>query len=137
MNWELPDIQGGFRKSRGPIDQIFNICWIIEKTREFQKSIHFCFIDYSKTVDCVDNNQLWKILKETGILDHLPASWEICIQVKKQQLEPDMEWQTASKLEREYVKALYCNPAYLIYMQYNSSEMLHWMKDKLESRLLG
>ena len=71
VNRELPDVQAGFRKGRGTRDQIANICWIIEKAREFQKNIYFCFIDYSKAFDFVDHNQLWKILKETGIPDHL------------------------------------------------------------------
>ena len=71
MNRELPDVQAGFRKDRGTRDQIANICWIIEKAREFQKSIYFCFIDYAKAFDCVDHNKLWKILKEMGIPDHL------------------------------------------------------------------
>ena len=97
MNRELPDIQAGFRKGRGTRDQIANICWIIEKARECQKNIYFCFIDYAKAFDCVDHSKLWKILKEMGISDHLPASWEICMQVKKQQLELDMEQQTGFK----------------------------------------
>ena len=97
MNWELPDVQAGFRKGRGTRDQIANICWIIKKAREFQKNIDFCFIDYAKAFDCVDHNQLWKILKEMGIPDHWPASWETCMQVRKQQLELDMEQQTGSK----------------------------------------
>ena len=71
MNQELPDVQAGFRKGRGTRDQIANICWIIEKAREFQKNISFCFIDYAKAFDCVDHNKLWKILKEMGIPDHL------------------------------------------------------------------
>ena len=71
MNHELPDVQVGFRKDRGTGDQIANICWIIEKIREFQKNIYFCFIDYAKAFDCVDHNKLWKILKEMGIPDHL------------------------------------------------------------------
>ena len=71
MNHELPDVQAGFRKGRGTTDQIANIHWIIEKAREFQKNISFCFIDYAKAFDCVDNNKLWKILKEMGIPDHL------------------------------------------------------------------
>ena len=69
----------------------------MEKAREFQKNIYFCFIDYAKAFDCVDHNQLWKILKEMRIPDHLPASWEICMQVRKQQLDLDMEQQTGSK----------------------------------------
>ena len=71
MNHELPDVQAGFRKGRGTRDQIADICWIIEKAREFQKNIYFCFIDYAKAFGCVDHNKLWKILKEMGIPDHL------------------------------------------------------------------
>ena len=71
VNHELPDVQAGFRKGRGTRDQIANILWIIEKAREFQKNIYFCFIDYAKAFDCVDHNKLWKILKEMGIPDHL------------------------------------------------------------------
>ena len=71
MNCEISDVQAGFRKGRGTRDQIANICWIIEKAREFQKNIYFCFIDYAKACDCVDHNKLWKILKEMGIPDHL------------------------------------------------------------------
>ena len=71
MNCELPDVQARFRKGRGTRDQIANISWIMEKAREFQKSIYFCFIDYAKAFDCVDHNNLWKILKEMGIPDHL------------------------------------------------------------------
>ena len=97
MNCELPDVQPGFRKGRGTRDQIANIHWIMEKARELQKNIYFCFIDYAKAFDCVDHNQLWKILKEMGIQTTWPASWEICMQVKKQQLELDMEQQTGSK----------------------------------------
>ena len=71
MNHELPDIQAGFRKGRGTRNQIANICWIIEKPREFQKNIYFCFVDYAKAFDCVDHKKPWKILKEMGIPDHL------------------------------------------------------------------
>ena len=71
VNGELPDVQAGFRKGRGTRDQISNIRWIIEKAREFQKTIYFCFIDYAKAFDCVDQKKLWEILKETGIPDHL------------------------------------------------------------------
>ena len=69
VNRELPDVQAGFRKGRGTRDQIANICWIMEKAREFQKSIYFCFIDYAKAFDCVNHNKLWRILKEMGIPD--------------------------------------------------------------------
>ena len=88
-----------------------------QKAREFQKNIYFCFIDYAKAFDCVDHNKLWKILQDMGVYQTtLPASWEIRMQVKKQQLELDMEQQTGSKQEKEYVKAVYCHPAYLTYM---------------------
>ena len=97
MNHELPDVQAGFRKGRGTRDQIDNICWIIEKAREFQKNIYFCFIDYAKAFGCGDHNKLWKILQEMGKQTTWPAAWETYMQVRKQQLELDMEQQTASK----------------------------------------
>ena len=111
MNRELPDVQAGFRKGRGTRDQIANIHWIIERAREVQKNIHFCFIDYAKAFDYVDHNKLWKILKRWEYQTTWPASWETCMQIKKQQSELDMEQQTGSKLGKEYVKAAYCHPA--------------------------
>ena len=106
----------------------------MEKAREFQKNMYFCFIDYAKTFDCVDHNRLWIILQEMRIPDHLTSLQEICMQVKKQQLELDMEQQIDSKSVKEYVKAVCCHPAYLTYMQSTSCEMPGWMKHKLESR---
>ena len=97
VNHELPDVQAGFRKGRGTRDQIANISWIIEKAREFQKNIYFCFIDYAKAFDCVDHNKLWKTLKEMEYQATWSASWETCMQVRKQQLELDVEQQTGSK----------------------------------------
>ena len=123
MNWELTDVQAGFRKGRGTRDQIANIHWIIKKAREFQKNIYFCIIDYSKVFDCVDHNKLWTILKEMERQTISPASWETCMQVKKQPLEPDMEQQIGSKLGKEYVKAVYCHPAYLTSMHSTSYKM--------------
>ena len=117
MNRELPDVQVAFRKGRGTRDQIASICWIIEKARDFQKNIYHCFIDYAKAFDCVDHNKLWKILKEMGIPDHLTCLLRNLYQVRKQQSELDMEQQTGSKEEKEYVKAVYCHPAYLTSMQ--------------------
>ena len=99
-NQELSDVQVGFRKGRGTRDQIANICWTIEKAREFQKNVYFCFINYAKAFDCVDHNKLWKILKEMGIPDHLICllrNLKVRKQVRKQQLELDMEQQTGSK----------------------------------------
>ena len=98
VNHELLNVQASFRKGRGTRDQIANIHWIIEKAREFQRNIYFCFIDYAKAFDCVDHNKLGKILKEMGIPDHLTCLlWETCMQVRKQQLELDMEQQTGYK----------------------------------------
>ena len=123
MNCELPDVQAGFRKSRGTRDQTANIRWIIEKAREFQNNIYFCFIDYVKAFDCVDHNKLWKILKEMGIPDHpicllrnLYAGQEATVRTG----HGTTDWfQT-----KEYVKAVYCHPAYLTFMQSTSWEML-------------
>ena len=96
VNHELQDIQAGFRKGRGTRDQIANIRWIMEKA-EFQKNIYFCFIDYAKAFDCVDHNKLWKFFKRWEYQTTWPASWETYMQVRKQQLELDMEQQTGSK----------------------------------------
>ena len=136
MNRELADVQAGFRKGRGTWDQITNIHWIIEKARELQKNIYFCIIDYAKGFACVDYNKL-ETLKRWEYQTTWPISWDICMSARKQQLEQDMEQQTASKLGKEYVKALYGHPAYLTYMQSTSWETLGWMKDQLESRLQG
>ena len=134
VNQELPDVPAGFRKGRRIRDQVANIHWIIEKTREFQKN--FCFTEYVKAFDYVDHNKLQKILKKMGKPDHLTCLL-IYMQVKKQQLELDMEQWTGSKLGKEYIKAVYCHPAYLTYMQSASCKMLGWMNHKLESRLPG
>ena len=118
MNREFPDVQAGFRKGGGTRDQIANICWIKEKAREFQKNIYFCFIDYTEDFDCVDHNELWKILQEKGILDHLPfllrnlyAGQEAAVRTGH-----GTKW-TGSKLGKEYIKVVYCHPACLTYMQ--------------------
>ena len=119
MNHELPDVQArkGARKGRGTRDQIANIRWIIKKAREFQKNTYFCFIGYAKAFDCVNHNKLWKILNFYRWEYHTtwPASWEICMQVKKQHLELDME-QAGSKLGKGYMKAVYYHPDYLTYI---------------------
>ena len=137
VNHELPDVQAEFRKGRRTRDQIANICWIIKKAREFQKNIYFCFIYYASAFDSVDHNKLQKILKRWEYQTTWPASWEICMEVKKQQLELDMEQQTHSKSRKEYVKSVYCHSTYLAYMQSTLCEMLGWMKHKLETRFLG
>ena len=115
--------------------QIANIHWIIEKAREFQKNIDFCFIDYFKAFDCEDPNELWKIVKEMGISDQLTHLLQK--QIKKQQLEPDMEQWTGSNWGEEYSKSAYCYLAYLTYMQSTSWETLGLRKHKLESSFLG
>ena len=107
------------------------------KKQEFQKNIYFCFVEYAKAFECVDHSEVWKFFKRWEYQTTWPASWEICMQVREQQLEPDMEQQTGSKLGKERIKPVYCNPAYLTYMQSTSCEMLGWMKYKLESSLLG
>ena len=120
VNHELPDVQAGFRKGRGTRDQIANIHWIMEKAREFQKNIYFCFIDYAKAFDCVDHNKLWKILKEMGIPDHLTfllrnlyAGQEATVRTA----HGTTDW---FQIGKEYVKAVYCHPAYLTFIQSSS-----------------
>ena len=97
MNWKFPDAQAGFRRGKGTKDQFANIHWIIKKAKEFQKNIYFCFIDCAKAFDCVDHNKLWKILKEMGIPDHQTCLLRNLYEVRKQQLELDMEQHTGSK----------------------------------------
>ena len=123
MNRELPDVQAGFRKGRGIWDLIANICWFMEKARQYQKNIYFCFIDYAKPLTVWIKTNCGKFFKRWEYHTTLPASWEIYMQVKKQQLELDME-RTGSKLGKEYVKAMYCHLAYLTYMHNTSCEML-------------
>ncbi|XP_061282095.1 uncharacterized protein LOC133253002 [Bos javanicus] len=114
VNRELPDVQAGFRKGRRTRDKIANIRWII--AREFQKNVYFCFIDYAKGFDCVDRNKQWKILQEMGIPDHLTCLLRNRC-AGQEATELDVKKQTVSKSGKEYIKALYCHPAYLIYMQ--------------------
>ena len=117
MNQELPDVQAGFRKGRGSNDQIANIHWIIEKVREFQKNIYFWYSDYTKAFDCVDHNKLWKTLQEMGISDHLICLLRNLYVGQEATVRTGHGKQTGSKLGKEYVKTVYCHPAYLTYMQ--------------------
>ena len=112
MNGELPDFQAIFRKSRGTRDQIANNHWNIEKAREFQKNMYFCFIDYAKAFYWGDHNNLWTFFKRWEYQTTLRISWETCRQAKMQQLEPYIEQLTGSKLGKEYNKAVYCLPPY-------------------------
>ena len=125
MNQELPGEQSEFQKGRWTRDQIANIPWIIEKAREFQKKVYFCFIDYANAFDCVTAN-CEKFLKRWEFQTILPVTWETCMWVKKQQLEPYVEQLTGSKLGREYDKAVYCHPVYLTSGQSTSYEILGW-----------
>ena len=122
MNQDFSDVHTGFRKGRGTRDQIANIYWIIEKAREFQKKSASLTTLKPLTVWITTN--CGQFLKRREYQTSLTASCKTCMQVKKQQLELDMEEQTSSKLGKEYVKAVYCHPAYLTYMQSTSCEML-------------
>ena len=119
LNCELPDVQAGLRKGRGTRDQISNIRWIIEKAREFQKNI-YCFIGHAKALDCMVHNKLLKILQEMGIPDHLTCLLRNLYAGQEETVELDMEQQTGSKLGKECIKAVYCHPASLTYMQSTS-----------------
>ena len=121
MNRELPDIQAGFGKGRGTRDQIAGICWIIERAREFQKNIYFCFID-KKDFDCVDHNKLWKNPKEMGIPDHITCLLRN-LNADQEAIAGTVEQWTGSRLGKDYDKALYCHPAFLTYMQSTSCKM--------------
>ena len=124
MNRELPDVQAGFRKGRGSRDQIANICRIMEKAREFQKNIYFCFIAYAKAFDCVDHNKLWKILKEMWYQTTWSASWEICMQVRKQQLELDMEQTDWFQIGKGVRQGCILSPClFNLYTEYNGTPL--------------
>ena len=133
VNQELPN-GGEFRKDRRTRDQFANSIWIIEKAREFQKTISF--IHYTKAFDCVDHNKLCKILQVMGIPDHLCLLRNLYVG-QETTVRTEHGTQTGSKLGKGFIKAVYCHPTYSTYMQRTSCEMLGWMKHKLESRLLG
>ena len=134
VNSELSDVQAGFRKGRGIRDQIANICWIIKNQESSRKTSTSALLTMPKPLIC-GSWQTGKFLKRWEYQTTLPASWETCMQVKKKQLELDMEQQTGSKSRKEYVKDVYRHPAYLISMQSTSYEMLGWMMHKVASRL--
>ena len=137
VNHELPVVQAGFKKGRGTRDQIASIHWIIEKARGFQKNIYVCFIDYIKALTVWITTNCGKFFKRWEYQTTWPASWEIWMQVKKQEVRLDMEQQTGSKLWKGCLKAVYCHPDYLTFMQSTSCELPGWMKHKRESKLLG
>ena len=137
VNHELLDVEAGFRKGRGTRDQNANIYWIMEKAREFQNNIYFCFIDYAKAFDCVDHNKLWKILKEMGIPDHpicllrnLYAGQEATVRTGHR----TTDW---FQIGKGVCQGCILSPCFLnLYAEYIMN-MLSWMRHKLESRLLG
>ena len=114
MNRELPD---GFRKGRGTREENANIHWIIKKTKEFQKNSYFCFTDYAKAFGCVDHNRLWTILREVGIRDHLTCLLRNLYAGQKATDRNEHGTTDWFQIGKEYVKAVYCHPAYLTYMQ--------------------
>ena len=118
MNCELPDVQAGFRKGKGTRDQIANICWIIEKAREFQKNI--CFIDYAKASGCVDHSKLWKILKEMGIPDHLIYLLRNLYAGQEATVRTGHGITDWFQIRKGVRKAVYCHPAHLTSMQSTS-----------------
>ena len=134
VNSKLPDVQAGFRNSRRTRDQIANILWIIEKAREFQKNIYFCFIDYAKAFDSADHNKLWKILKEMGIADHLTCLLRNLYAGQRAMVRTGhgtTDWFQIRKGGPQGSILSSC------FMQSTSREMPNWMNHKLESRLLG
>ena len=138
VNRELPNVQAGFRESKRTRDQIANICWIIKKAKVFQKNIYFWFIDYAKALDCVDHHKPWKILKEMGIPDHLTCLLRNLYAGQEATVRTVLgttDWLQIGKGCILYVKAVYCHPAYLTYMQSTSWEMLD--AAQYGSRLLG
>ena len=135
MNWEIPDVQAGFRKASGIRDQIANICWIMEKAQEFRKTSASLTMLKPLTVWITTNCR--KLVKRWEYQTILPVSWVTCMQVKKQQIKPYMEQLTGSKLGKEYYKAVYCHPAYLTYMQSTLWEMPSCVTHKLESSFPG
>ena len=136
-NWELPDIQAGLRKGRGTRDQIANIRLDHSRNKKIPGKHLLLFYWLRQSLWLCGSQQTGKFLKRQEYQTTLPASWENCMWAKKQHLEWDMEQLTGSKLGKEYDKAIYCQSAYLSYMQSILREMLGWMKHKLESRFLG
>ena len=135
MNWELLDIQAGFRKGRGTRSYIANICWIIEKAREFQKNIYFGFINYAKAFDC-RSQQTGKFL-EMGIPDHLTYLLRNLYAGQEATVRTAHETTDCLQIGKEYDKVAYYYPVYFTYMQSTSCEMVGWRNHKLESRLPG
>ena len=135
-NWELPAVQAGFWRGSGTRGQIANVCWLMEKAREFQENTYFCFITLKLLTVWIRTN-CGNFLKRWEYQTTWPVSSETCTQVKKQQLELDREEVIGSKLRKENNRGAYCHSAYLTSVQSTSCEMLGWMNHKVESRLPG
>ena len=135
VNWELPDVQAGFRKGRGTRNQIANICQVTEKAREFQKNTYFCFINYAKAFDCVDHNKLWKILKEMGIPDHLTCLLRNLYAGQEAIVRTGHGTTDWFKIGKGECQGCILSPCLFNLMQSTSWETLCWKKHKLESRL--
>ena len=137
MNWKLPDVEAGFRKGRGTRDQTANILWIIDKTREFQRNIYFCFIAYDKAFDCVDHNKLWKILQEMGIPDHLTHLLEKLYAGQNATVRTGHGTTDCFQIGKGVPQGCILSPClfnvYAKYIMRNAG----WMKHKLQSRLSG
>ena len=137
VNHEHPDVQAGFRKGRRARDQIANICWVIEKTRDFQKNIYICFIDYAKAFDCVDHNKLWKILQDMGIPDHLNYLLRNLYANQEATVRTEYEATDWFHIGKGVHQGCILSPClFNLYADYIML-MPGWMKHKLESRLLG
>ena len=137
LNHEIPDVQTGFRKGRGTRDQIADIHWIIEKVRELQKNISFCFIDYAKAFDCVDHKKLWKNLKEMGIPDHLTCLLRNLYPGQEATVKTGHGTTDWFQIGRWIHQGCILSPCLFNFMQSTSWEMLGWRKHRLESRLPG
>ena len=137
VNHELPDVQAGFRKGRGTRDQIANIHWVMEKAREFQKNMYFCFIDYAKAFDCVDHNKLWKILQEMGIPDHLTCLLRNLYAGQEATVRTGHGTTDWFQIGKGVCQDCILSPClFNLYAEYIMRNLC-WMKHKLESRLLG
>ena len=137
MNCELADVQAGFRKGRRTIVQIANIRWIMEKAREFQKHIYFCFIDYAKAFDCVAHNKLWKILKEMGIPDHLTCLLRNLYAGQESTIRTGHETTDWFEIGKGVRQGCILSPCLFNFYAEYIMRTLDWKKHKLESSLLG
>ena len=137
VKYELPDVQAGFGKDRGTRDQIANICWIMEKAREFQKNTYFCFTDYAKVFDCVDHNKLWKILKEMGIPDHLTCLLRNLYASQEATVRTGHGTTDRLQIGKGVHQGCIMSPCLFNFYAEYSMRNAGWKKHKLESRLPG